>query len=455
MTIATEIRQRFLSTNALRERMDRLARSLSLSPVPWAVGTRELAVLGHVAARAYTHRDEPSALLRALVDLAFIEGSLLAFGRGGMLADGGAFHPLGFLPNYHGPHFHRALRRLFVPGLGPFVLHLSITGACPWLCRYCFASAGGPDAPDVGEPALLRVADAIARERVPIVILGGGEPLSRFDRVLRVIEALSGASEVRLATSGTGLTPQRARALRAAGLGVLAISLDSHERARVDASRGDGAFDAATRALTVAAGASLETLVTCVVGPRTDASQLDGLLTLVRSLHPRAIVNFLPEFATGRGGADGFRTPAEYAPFGAELARVIRRENYRAAAFYAPPMDKLVGCVGAAQRQVVVDTRANLNACVSGASFGNLLEEPFDLVWARMRSAPARLKQGYFCSHVNEGTAELPRDERAMLGALEAFFQSAPDATLQRVIDALGPWIERLVPEDAELTSAR
>ncbi len=428
----------------LAVRLEAFAKALREAHVPRAAPRRELAVAGHVAARAWASRGAPYALRRALVDLAFIEGALLAFGRGAMIADGGAF----FLPDYHGPHFHRALRRLLVPGEGPFVAHLSMTGACPWQCRYCFASAGGAGAPDVGDRALARIAEALVKERVPIVILGGGEPLGRFERTLALVATLSRASEVRLATSGSGLTPSRAEALRAAGLRVLAISLDSNDRARVDAARGDGAFAVAVRALRVAAGAGIETLVTCVVGRGSFAreGELEGLLALVRSVHPRAVVNFIPEFATGRGEGDGFRTPAEYAPTGARLARAIREGAHRAAAFYSPPMDRLVGCVGAGQRQVVIDTRANLCACVSGASFGNLLDEPFDVVWARMLAAPSRLKQGYFCAQVHERDEPLPRGEDAMRRALEGFHEASPDAVLQRVIDALGPALARLVP---------
>lgn len=401
-------------------------------------------VARNVAKKAWRTRGSGGVLRRALVDLVGLEGALLVFGSDATITHGGAFYPLAFLPAYHGPHFHRAIRRLLVPGLGPFVAHLSLTGACPWTCKYCFASAGGPQAPDVGEDALVAIAHALAAQQVPIVILGGGEPMTRFQRALELTRILAASSEVRLATSGVGFSADRAAALKQAGLSVLAISLDGHDRARVDAIRGEGAYDNALRALAVARDAGIVTLVTCVVGPRSfpDDGDVDRLLALVRSAHPAAVVNFLPEFATGRGEANGFRTPLAYAATAARLSKVIQQGRHRAAAFYAAPMDAIVGCVGAAQRQVVVDTNGNLNACVSGASFGNLLDEPFDDVWKRMVDAPARFKQGYFCAHVHE-----PGVAGDVQGALDDFHARTPDAALQRAIDLLGPVIPWLVPD--------
>jgi MoaA/NifB/PqqE/SkfB family radical SAM enzyme len=266
--------------------------------------------------------------------------------------------------------------------------------------------------------------------------LGGGELLGRFERARAVIEILAPSSEVRLATSGSGLTPERARQLAASGLKVLAISLDSHERERVDMQRGRGAFDTAVKALRASADAPFDTLVTAVVSRTSLAREgaTTALLELVSRCNPRAVVNFLPEFATGRSD-EGFATPDEYAQHARALERSVREGRYRAAVFYNSAMEQFVGCVGAGQRQLVIDTRANLSACVSGASFSNLLEEPFERVWSRMLAAPSRLKRGYFCAHVHQGDEPLPTDEATMLRALRAFHEEHGDALLQRVID--------------------
>jgi MoaA/NifB/PqqE/SkfB family radical SAM enzyme len=411
-----------------------------------------LAAATHVTAKAWRGRGEGAggAARRALVHAALIEGVRLLFGWGGAASHGAAYYPTTFLPDLHSPHFDRALRCLVDPTRGPFIVHLALTGACPWTCRYCYAGAGGKGAPDLGDVALARVARALAAERVPIVLLGGGEPLKRFDRAVRAIEVLADASEVRLATSGAGLTAARASELRRAGLRALAVSLDSDDRARVDATRGPGAFDAAARALGIAANTGLLTLVTSIVGAGDFATPRDAerFLAWVRERHPGAIVNFIPEFGTGRAGARGFATPAAYAPTARRLARAIRRGDHRASAFYTPGMDAFVGCVGAGLRQAVIDIEGNLSACVSGASFGNLLEEPFDVVWRRMLTAPARLTRGFFCAEVAaELGARRTLSPEETLRALRGFHATHDDAWFESLLHHAGPALGWLLRE--------
>lgn len=436
----------------LVERLDRLARELRGAALP-ACGSRDgLVIAGHLVARAWQTRRSSRALRRILVDFALVAATVKLFGRGAMHARGGAFFPLAFLPDYHGPHFHDALRRLITPGTGPFVVHLGVTGRCPWQCRYCFASAGGPAAADPDDAAVERVAESLAERHVPIVILGGGEPLTRFDRAARLAGILARGCEVRLTTSGAGLTRDRAAALRDAGVRAVAVSLDSADRERGDALRGPGAVETAERALVTLAASGLFTLVTSVVGRGSFPTEreVDRFLRRVSSLAPAALVAFLPEFATGRGSAAGFRSPDEFAVVGRRLTRAIRGGRHRAGVFYGSPMDALVGCVGAAQRQLHVDARGNLLCCVSRASFGNLFAEPFDDVWRRMLAAPARFQRGYFCAHAALASpAGAVLDPPATHEALEAFFAVTPDAALQRLIEAAGPLLSRLVADES------
>ena len=368
-----------------------------------------------------------------------MEAALRTFGPRGMFRVGDAFYPLFLLPDFHGPHFDEALRRLLLPGRGPFVVHLAVTGVCPSRCVYCYASAGGADAPDLGDDRLLDVARAIAREGVPLIVLSGGEPLSRFDRLVKLVDILAPHSEVRIATSGVGLTSARAAQLRDAGLTALAVSLDSDDPTSVNTSRGyRRAFDAATDALRCSAQAGLITLVTTVVDRasfRTPA-EVDRFLRFIRDIHPTLLVNFLPRFASGRAvSSGGFCSPAEYAPVAAVIGRTIRDRGYRANVFLEP-LELLMGCVGGGRRQLNVDIRGNVTACISGAGFGNVVDESFETLSARFASEGARLKRGFFCATVGDRADDgdvLSADES--FRALDDFYATHPDTLFQRVLD--------------------
>lgn len=426
----------------------RLAGALRRLEVPRAGPGARLVLTGHLAARAFGDRSFRQRFRRTLLRIGFFEAALRTFGRGGMFSAGQAFYPLFLLPDFHGPHFDEALRRLLLPGRGPFAAHLAVTGACPSRCTYCYAAAGGPDAPDLGDARLFAVARALADRGVPLISLGGGEPLARYERLVRLVEILAGAAEVRVATSGVGLTPARASCLKRAGLTALAVSLDSDDPAKVNASRGYArAFEAAVQALRSSADAGLITLVTSVVdrsGFRSPAD-VDRFLRFLRELHPSLVVNFLPKFATGRASLDGFSSPEEYAPIARTIARAIQDGGHRATVFL-DPLEHLMGCVGAGRRQLNVDARGNVTACISGASFGNLIDEPFEQVYDRFRAGGARLKRGFFCASIQDragGATVLAPDDSSR--AIAEFYSSHPDTVFQRALDAFGAQIADLV----------
>ena len=401
--------------------------------------TLRLALAGHVASKTWLARSADRSLRRALLHLGFMETALWTFGQSGMFNAGGGFYPLYLLPDFHGPYFDEALLRLLVPGRGPFVVNFGVTGVCPCRCTYCYASAGGANAPEVDEALLLEAARSLARTRVPLVMLGGGEPLTRFERVVKLIDILAPNTEVRLLTSGFGMTLARAKQLREAGLSVVAVSLDSDDRRTVNTRRGhDRAFDEATRALECASQAGLTSFVTCVVDEASfrSAAEVARFLAFVRSIDPEIVVNFMPQFAAGRASG-GFRHPADYAPVARLIAGAIRSGEQRATVFLGP-VEYLMGCVGGGRRQLNIDIHGNLTACISAAGFGNLRDEPFDAIYARFVDGDARLKRGFFCASIAEQAGSRTLDPDASNRALSTFHEAHEDTHLQRLIDRAG-----------------
>ncbi len=201
-----------------------------------------------------------------LAETIFLEIALANFGPSSMIRGEHGFFPHIFMPAYDGPWFDEAVRRIVLPDRGPNILYFSITGVCPCHCEYCFAGAGGTARDRLGDEPVLEVARKVAALRVPLFNLSGGEPLSRYDRLLEAVRLLSEGSEVRMFTTGIGLTEARLEALRAAGLKGMFVSLDTDDPAGFDAARGrDGAFAAATAALHLASEAGMLTFVNCVV----------------------------------------------------------------------------------------------------------------------------------------------------------------------------------------------
>jgi len=136
-----------------------------------------------------------------------------------------------------------------------FSVTLAVTNRCPYNCWHCYNA--GRSQRDVPLAVLQDVLRQLRERKVVNVTLTGGEPLLRND-LEEVARALGGKAFLSLNTTGAGLTPDRARALKASGLFAVGVSLDAVDPAEHDRMRGrEGAFDTALRALDTAATAGL------------------------------------------------------------------------------------------------------------------------------------------------------------------------------------------------------
>lgn len=125
-----------------------------------------------------------------------------------------------------------------VDGLGRRIhdLRVSVTDRCNFRCVYCMPKhIFGSDYPFLRREDLLsfeeieRLVRIFVQFGVRKVRLTGGEPLTRRGMVelVRMLSGVAGVEEITLTTNGSLLRPDKARALKAAGLNRITVSLDS------------------------------------------------------------------------------------------------------------------------------------------------------------------------------------------------------------------------------------
>ncbi|MFC3551217.1 GTP 3',8-cyclase MoaA [Lysobacter cavernae] len=128
-------------------------------------------------------------------------------------------------------------------------LRLSVIEACNFRCPYCMPADRVPD--DYGFDAASRLSfdeiETLVRGFVRLGVsklrLTGGEPLLRkgLPQLVERLAAIEGLDDIALTTNGSLLAPQ-ARALRAAGLSRITVSLDALDPQRfreMSGGRGD------------------------------------------------------------------------------------------------------------------------------------------------------------------------------------------------------------------------
>ncbi len=255
---------------------------------------------------------------------------------------------------------------------------LAVSSRCPLNCEHCLEgdNLGAREHLDFAE-----LEHVLARFRgigVVQVFLSGGEPMLRCDEVCRLVAGASRDVEFTLMTSGFGLTAERARQLRRAGLRSVQIALDHWDEGGHDRFRGcEGAFTWARYAARNAAQAGLVVgFSLCATREFTSRDNLWRYLELVRSWGG-AYVRILEPRAVGRYAG----RHVQLEPSQTELLRGIHDQvNTDPTCAHLPRISspeydrRAVGCFGAGNRLVYVDSRAEVHPCpFCRGSVGNAL----------------------------------------------------------------------------------
>lgn len=157
-------------------------------------------------------------------------------------------------------------------GTGPQVVAWELTRRCPMSCRHCRASARNAHHEGELTPAeCLRVVDALVdHDSKPLLILTGGEPLSRTDVWTIAKRAADGGLRVVMAPCGASVNEETVGKMLGAGVKAISLSVDGATAEQHDAFRGvPGSFDANMAAMTLARNRGLPFQINALVSQET------------------------------------------------------------------------------------------------------------------------------------------------------------------------------------------
>jgi radical SAM protein with 4Fe4S-binding SPASM domain len=155
-----------------------------------------------------------------------------------------------------------------------------VTLACDLACRHCGSRAGHARPDELSTEQCLDLVDQMAELGVKEVTLIGGEAYLRPDwiELLEAIRRRGMAST--MTTGGRSVTPEMARAAKAAGLGSVSVSIDGLE-ATHDRLRGvRGSFQSALRALSLFRAAGVRVACNTQIN-RLSMPELPDVLELI------------------------------------------------------------------------------------------------------------------------------------------------------------------------------
>ena len=206
-----------------------------------------------------------------------------------------------WMPPVPSPAFQRMVQGRMKSALGnyrPEQVTISITEECPNKCLHCAL----PNKNNHSKLTIDEVKDAIdqsIRAGATNIIFDGGEPLG-YDGLEELISYVDPKKAIAcMFTSGVGLTAEKARALKEAGLYSLSVSIDSPFEEKHDEMRGvSGVFQKAAAGIQNALNAGLLVNMYVVLAPH-NVNDLDVVYQTAKELgvHELSFYEIVP---TGR-----------------------------------------------------------------------------------------------------------------------------------------------------------
>jgi MoaA/NifB/PqqE/SkfB family radical SAM enzyme/ubiquinone/menaquinone biosynthesis C-methylase UbiE len=262
---------------------------------------------------------------------------------------------------------------------------LAVTNRCNYNCWHCYNA--GRSQRDMPLSALKDIAGQLREFGAVQVTLTGGEPLLRAD-LEDIAAAFDESTCLTLNTTGDQLTPQRARALRGAGIFSIGVSIDSADADEHDRMRGrEGAFRTAVESLRLTAQHGLYPYVIAVA--THDFLQADRFSAFMRFAGQIGAleVHLLEPCAIGKLAGD---ESAVLAPADKQL--ILKHQNQVAQDDSLPILScfrylespQAFGC-GAGISHLYIDGSGEVCPCnFVPLSFGNIAHEPLHRILNRM-----------------------------------------------------------------------
>jgi MoaA/NifB/PqqE/SkfB family radical SAM enzyme/ubiquinone/menaquinone biosynthesis C-methylase UbiE len=262
---------------------------------------------------------------------------------------------------------------------------LAVTNRCNYNCWHCYNA--GRSQSDVALSTLKEIACQLQELGAVQVTLTGGEPLLRAD-LEEIAAAFDESACLTLNTTGDQLTPQRARALRDAGVFSMGVSIDSTGADEHDRMRGrEGAFRTAVESVRLAAQHGLYPYVIAVATHNfLQADQFGAFMRFAGQIGALE-VHLLEPCATGKLAGD---KNAVLAPADKQLILKYQKEVAQddglpiLSCFRYLESPQAFGC-GAGISHLYIDGSGEVCPCnFVPLSFGNITQEPLHRILDRM-----------------------------------------------------------------------
>ncbi len=297
-----------------------------------------------------------------------------------------------YLPAYPTPAFFKAVEsKLLVSPPQPISMVWGITKACSYHCPHCYQRLDkGADLPS---EILANTVKAVSKAGVSFLNIEGGDVFLTFDNLCSLLDHVEPDMEVWINTTGAHVTREKLEILKTKNVYGFMVSLHSADGNIHDEFVGQtGSFKQAQKTLALCAELGFGTAINTVLQYKDIQSQtLERLMDIAKSLQ----VGFVQLIHPKRAGK--WLSNAQLYDQDQQLLAYVRKAYHfynKSAAFPALPAQAeeedvtRFGCTAGGVDRFYIGASGEVQPCeFLNISFGNLTQEPFEVIFKRMRAA--------------------------------------------------------------------
>ena len=281
--------------------------------------------------------------------------------------------------NYTGPHWPSSIQKAYLwdelNRVLPFqegraglrVLYFSMTSACPLNCEHCLEWDRLNSSYELDVLDMIKQVQEFQNAGLAQVQLMGGEPLVRFNNLVKLVAAISDKSDIWVLTSGYSINAEKIEKLKAAGLTGISFSIDHFDEDKHDQFRGKkGVYKDALNGAEMAYDAGL--LVCFSICTTRDFINKENILAYANLAKSSgaSFINIIEPKATGRFLNHDIRISREHEQlleeFYFEMNFDKKFRKYPIVAYPDYQFRKL-GCLGGGNRVLYINSYGEVNAC--------------------------------------------------------------------------------------------
>jgi MoaA/NifB/PqqE/SkfB family radical SAM enzyme len=244
----------------------------------------------------------------------------------------------------------------------------SITSKCPLRCKHCFEWDRLDNKESLSICDLKTILSKFQKYGTSHIQIGGGEPMSRYDDLISLLETAGKGTDFWLLTSGFNLTLERARQLKKAGLTGVRISLDHWDKDLHNLFRGsEKAYDWAIQAAENARKAGLVMgFSICITKEFLSQENLNEYFKLASKLKAAFILILEPRETGHFKEMEVTLSDKEFREIEDFYLKVNDSNKNRGVhplIVYPGYYQRRIGCFGAGIRYLYIDSEGSLHAC--------------------------------------------------------------------------------------------